>query len=68
MCSGVAKVFVGELIERACLIRDAWEGSNASSNPLTPSYIEEAYRQLDYVPGNVRYDCLHVLKSKRNWY
>lgn len=68
MCSGVAKVFVGELIERACLIRDAWEGSNASSIPLTPSHIEEAYRQLHHLPGNARYDRLHVLKSKRNWY
>lgn len=68
MCAGVAKVFVGELIERACLIRDTWEGSNASSTPLTPSHIEEAYRQLHYLPGNVRYDRLHVLKSKKHWH
>mmetsp|Transcript_35260 Transcript_35260/g.55083 ORF Transcript_35260/g.55083 Transcript_35260/m.55083 type:complete len:116 (+) Transcript_35260:879-1226(+) len=49
---GVAKIFVGEVIDKARLIRHEWGGTEDA--PLQPRHIRESYRRLHAegkVPG-----------------
>lgn len=49
--SGIAKVFVGEVIEKARVI----QGKRGDWGPLLPIHIREAYEQLKEA-GQIPYD------------
>jgi transcription initiation factor TFIID subunit 11 len=75
-CAGIAKVFVGELVEKACSIRDQWlvsqQEPSVQQAALSPAHIEEAFRQIYHSPGNISYapsNRSHVINTrKRRWY
>lgn len=56
VAAGIAKVFVGELVEEARLIMEEW--NDDTSNPLMPSHVMEAFRRLKrrgLVPSSSNY-------------
>jgi transcription initiation factor TFIID subunit 11 len=55
--SGVAKVFVGELVDAAKEVQDNW----GDTGPLLPSHIHEAYRRLYNKMPNMK------VFSKKPW-
>ena len=48
--AGIAKVFVGELIEEAKAVQES-RGDAVADAPLTPFHIIEAYRRLGNNPA-----------------